>query len=63
MQEEELKSYKGLKKQGALLLRSPKYGLVVVSTKLPNLTAILPVKIPVKTPEYLNQHRYTPEYY
>ena len=38
MQEEEFKSYMGLKKQGALLLRPPKYGLVVVSTKLQNLT-------------------------
>jgi len=53
MQEEELKSYKGLKKQGALLLCSPKYGLVVVSTKLPNPTVTFPFRIPVTTREYL----------
>jgi len=63
MQEEELKSYNGLQKQGALLLHSPKYGLVVVSTKLPNLTVTLPFQILVTTHEYLNRPSYIPEYY
>jgi hypothetical protein len=63
MQEEELKVYQGLKKQGALLLKSPRFGLVVVSTKLPNLTVTLPLRIPVTTSEYLNRHNYVPTYY
>jgi len=63
MQEEELKPYQGLKKQGAFLLRSQRFGLVVVSTKLPNLTVTLPIRIPVTTSEYLNRHRFIPIYY
>jgi hypothetical protein len=63
MQEEELKAYQGLKKQGAFLLRSPRFGLVVVSTKLPNLTVTLPIRVPVTTAEYLNRHRFVPTYY
>jgi hypothetical protein len=63
MQEEELKAYQGLKKQGAFLLRSPRFGLVVVSTKLPNLTVTIPIRIPVTTSEYLNRHNYVPTYY
>jgi hypothetical protein len=49
MLEEELKPYQGLQKQGAFLLRSPRFGLVVVSTKLPNLTVTSPIRIPVTT--------------
>jgi hypothetical protein len=63
MKEEELKAYQGLKKQGAFLLQSPQFGLVVVSTKLPNLTVTIPIRIPVTTSEYLNQHRFVPTYY
>jgi hypothetical protein len=63
MKEEELKAYQGLKKQGAFLLRSPRFGLVVVSTKLPNLTVTIPIRIPVTTSEYLNRHRFVPTSY
>jgi hypothetical protein len=63
MKEEELKAYQGLKKQGAFLLRSPRFGLVVVSTKLPNLTVTIPIRIPVTTSEYLNRHLFVPTYY
>jgi len=63
MKEEELKAYQGLKKQGAFLLRSPRFGLGVVSTKLPNLTVTIPIRIPVTTSEYLNRHRFVPTYY
>jgi hypothetical protein len=63
MQEEEFKAYQGLKNQGAFLLRSSRFGLVVVSTKLPNLTVTLPIRIPVTTSEYLNRHRFVPTYY
>jgi hypothetical protein len=63
MQEEELRAYQGLKKQGAFLLRSPRFGLVVVSTKLPNLTVTIPIRIPVTTSEYLNRHQFVPTYY
>jgi len=63
MQEEELKAYQGLKKQGAFLLKSPRFGLGVVSTKLPNLTVIIPFKIPVSTKEYLTRENYMPEKY
>jgi hypothetical protein len=63
MKEEELKAYQGLKKQGAFLLRSPRLGLVVVSTKLPNLTFTIPIRIPVITSEYLNRHWFVPTYY
>jgi len=63
MKEEELKAYQGLKKQGAFLLRSIRFGLVVVSTKLPNLTVTLPIRIPVTTSEYLNRNRFVPTYY
>jgi hypothetical protein len=51
MQEQELKAYQGLKKQGAFLLKSRFFGLGVVATKLPNLTVTLPFKIPVTTSE------------
>jgi len=63
MQEEELKAYQGLKKQGAFLQRSSRFGLVVVATALPNLTVTIPFRIPVTTSEYLNRHCYKPEYY
>jgi hypothetical protein len=63
MTEEELKAYQGLKKQGAFLLRSPRFGLVVVSTKLPNLTVTIPIRIPVTTSEYINRHQFVPTYY
>jgi hypothetical protein len=63
MQEEELEAYQGLKKQGAFLLRSPRFGLAVVSTKLPNLTVTIPIQIPVTTSEYLNRHRFVPIQY
>jgi hypothetical protein len=63
MKKEELKAYQGLKKQGAFLLRSPRFGLVVVSTKLPNLTVTLPNQVPVTTSEYINQYNYVPTYY
>jgi hypothetical protein len=63
MKEEKLKAYQGLKKQGAFLLRSPRFGLGVVSTKLPNLTVTLPIRIPVTTSEYLNRYNFVPTYY
>jgi hypothetical protein len=63
MQEEELKAYQGLKNQLAFLLKSPIYRLVVASTKLPNLTIIIPVGILVTTTEYNNQRNYIPELY
>jgi hypothetical protein len=63
MKEEELKAYQGLKKQGAFLLRSPRFGLAVIATKLPNLTVTLPIRIPVTTSEYLNRHQFVPTYY
>jgi len=63
MQEEELKAYQGLKKQGPFLLRSKRFGLIVVSTKLPNFTVTLPIRIPVTTSEYFNRHKYVPTYY
>jgi hypothetical protein len=63
MTEEELQAYQGLKKQGAFLIRSPRFGLVVVSTKLPNLTVTTSFRIPVTTSEYLNRHRFVPTYY
>jgi hypothetical protein len=63
MTEDELKAYQGLKKQGAFLLRSPRFGLVVVSTKLPNLTVTIPIRIPVTTSEYINRRQFVPTYY
>jgi hypothetical protein len=63
MKEEELKAYQGLHIQGAILLRSPRFGVVVVSTKLPNLTVTLPILIPVTTSEYINHHQFVPTYY
>jgi hypothetical protein len=63
MKEEELKAYQGLPKQGAFLLRTPGFGLVVISTKLPNLMVTLPIRIPVTTSEYENRHRFVPTYY
>ena len=63
MQEQELKAYQGLKRQGAFLLKSPRFGLAVVSTKLPNLTVTIPIRIPVTTSEYINRHQFVPTYY
>jgi hypothetical protein len=63
MQEQELKAYQGLKKQGAFLLRSPRFGLVVIAPKLPNFTVMLPIRIPVTNSEYINRHRFVPTYY
>jgi hypothetical protein len=64
MTEDELLAYKGLKKQGAVLLRSSnKRYMVVVSTKLPNLTVTLPIRIAVTTSKYLNRHQFVPIYY
>jgi hypothetical protein len=63
MKEQELKAYQGLKKQGAFVLCSPRFGIAVVSTKLPNLTITLPFRIPVSTSEYLNRHQFIPTYY
>jgi hypothetical protein len=63
MIEDELRAYQGLQKQGAVLLRSPRFGLVVVATKLPNLTVTLPIRIPVTTSEYINRHKFVPTYY
>jgi len=64
MNEDELHAYDRLKKQGAILLwLSNKQYLVVASTKLPNLTATLPIRIPVTTTEYQNLPSHIPEYY
>jgi hypothetical protein len=64
MTEEELLAYQGLKKQGAILLRSSnKQFIAVASTKLPNLTVTLPIRIPVTTSEYINRKNYVPTYY
>ena len=63
MKEEQLKAYQGLKKQRAVLLHSPRFGLVVVSTKLPNLTVTTPFRIPVPTSEYFNRFEFIPTYY
>jgi hypothetical protein len=64
MTEDELLAYQGLKKQGAVLLRSSnKRYMVVVSTKLPNLTVTLPIRIPVTTSEYINRYKFVPTYY
>jgi hypothetical protein len=64
MTEDELLAYQGLKKQGAVLLRSSnKRYLVVASCKLPNLTVTLPIRIPVTSYEYENPKSYIPQYY
>jgi len=63
MKEEELKAYQGLKKQGAFLLRSSRFGLVVVSTKLLNLTVTLSIRIQVTTSKYHNQQSFVPTCY
>ena len=63
MQQEELKAYQVLKKQGAFFLKSPKYSLVVASTNLPNLTVTLPFQILVMTTEYINRQNYIPKSY
>jgi hypothetical protein len=64
MTEDELLAYQGLKKQGAVLLRSSnKKYMVVASTKLPNLTVTLPIRIPVTDYEYKNLKSYIPQYY
>jgi hypothetical protein len=60
MLDEELIAYQGLQKQGSFLLRSPRFGLAVVSTKLPNRTVTLPIRIPVTTSDYLNRNNYVP---
>ena len=63
MNEEELKAYQGLKKQGAFLFKSPKSGLVVAAISQPNLTVTFPIPIPVTTSEYINRKSYVPTYY
>jgi len=63
MQEEELKAYQGLKKQGAFLLKLSVFGFGVVSIKQPNLTITIPFRIPLSTSEYLNRHQFIPTYY
>jgi len=63
VKEDEIKACQGLKKKGALWLQSSSFGLVVVSTKLPNHTVTLPFRIPVMIAVYLNRERYIPEYY
>jgi hypothetical protein len=63
MQEEELKAYRALQKQGAFLLRSPRFGLVVVTTIEANLTVMLPIRSPVMTSECLNRHQFVTQYY
>jgi hypothetical protein len=61
MTEEELKAYQELKKQRAVLLRSSTQKYIVgVSTKLPNLTVMFPIRIPVTTYEYRNPSQYIP---
>jgi hypothetical protein len=64
MTEDELSAYQGLKKQGAVLLRSSnnRY-MVVASPKPPNLTVTFPIRIPVTRSEYCNPHQYIPTYY
>jgi len=63
MQEAELKAYQGLKKQGAVLLKSRKYGLLLFATKPPNFTVTTPFRVPVTAYEYQNRYRYKPEHY
>jgi hypothetical protein len=63
MLEEDLKAYQGLQKQGAVLLKSPRFGLVVVATKLPNLTVTTPFRIPVTKSEFNSPNRSIPTYY
>jgi hypothetical protein len=63
MKEEEVKDYQELQKQGAFLLRLPRFRLAVVATKSPNLTVTLPIRIPVTTSEYINRHQIVPTYY
>jgi hypothetical protein len=63
MQEEQIIAYQGLKKQGAFLLRSPRFGLVVVSTKLPSLMVTLTIWVQVTISEYLNRHQFVPTYF
>jgi hypothetical protein len=61
---DELRSYQGLKKEGAILLKSQnKRYLVVVSTKLRNFWVTLPIRIPVTTAEYQNPRSYIPQYH
>ena len=64
MTEDKLIAYQGLKKQGAVLLRSSdqRY-MVVVSTKLPNLMVTIPIRIPVTTSEYRKPISYIPQHY
>lgn len=63
MQEEQHKAYQRLQKQGAFLLCSSKFVLVLVSTKLPNLSVSSACRITVTTSKYLNCDCYIPEYY
>jgi hypothetical protein len=63
MLEEELKAYQGLHKQRAVLLKSPQFGLVVVATKLPNLTVTTSFQIPVTKSEFNSPNRSIPTYY
>lgn len=64
MTEEQLLAYQGLKRQGAVLLRSSnKQYMVVLSTKLPNCTVTICFRIPVTTAETQNPKSYIPQYY
>jgi hypothetical protein len=54
MNEEELKTYQSLKKQGAFLFKSPRFGIVVAMLNQPNLTVTLPIPVQVTTAEYRN---------
>jgi hypothetical protein len=63
MQEEVLKAYQGLKKHGEFLIKSSKYRLVVVYTKLPNLIVTLPFRVAVTSVEYHNCRSCIPELY
>jgi hypothetical protein len=64
MTEDKLRDDPGLKKQGAILLRSSnKRYMLGTSTKLPNLTVTIPIRIMVRTAEYQNPKSYIPQYY
>jgi len=64
MTDEERSAYRGLKEQGAVLLRpSNKQYMVVVSTNLPNFTVTIPIRIPVTTAKYQSPKSFIPPYY
>lgn len=63
MEEVELKGYQGLNKEGAFFVKSPIYGLVVASSKLPNRSVTIPFRILVTILGYLNHQNYTVEHY